>query len=84
MSLMISVTRSPGVSHFFSAGRSIGDSSALARAAGGRAVTLTRFGEGRLPNADTLVQAQDIVHLAVPSATVAELDEVLRRGPADV
>lgn len=57
---------------------------ALARAAGGRAVTLTRFGEGRLPNADTLVQAQDIVHLAVPSATVAELDEVLRRGPADV
>ncbi|WP_295651741.1 TrkA family potassium uptake protein [uncultured Dietzia sp.] len=57
---------------------------ALARAAGGRAVTLTRFGEGRLPNADTLVQAQDIVHLAVPSATVAELDALLRRGPADV
>ncbi|MCD2261741.1 TrkA family potassium uptake protein [Dietzia aurantiaca] len=57
---------------------------ALARAAGGRAVTLTRFGEGRLPNADTLVQAQDIVHLAVPSATVAELNALLRRGPADV
>lgn len=56
---------------------------ALAGAVGGRAVTLTRFGEGRLPLPDTLVQADDIVHLAVPSTAVADLDDLLRQGPSD-
>lgn len=57
---------------------------AVARAAGGRAVTLTRFGDCALPAEDALVQARDILHLAVPSAVVAELDELLRGGPSDV
>lgn len=56
---------------------------ALARAAGGRAVALTRFGECRMPAADTLVQTHDVVHLAVPSAAVAGLDDLLSGGPSD-
>ena len=57
---------------------------ALARAAGGRAVTLTRFGECRLPASGSLVQAHDVLHLAVPSTAVAELDDLLSGGPSDV
>ena len=56
---------------------------ALARAAGGRAVALTRFGDGRIPTADTLVQAHDVVHLAVPSTAVVGLDDLLNGGPSD-
>lgn len=57
---------------------------ALARAIGGRAVALTRFGECRLPDPQALVQADDLLHLAVPSTAVAELDHLLSEGPADV
>lgn len=56
---------------------------ALARAAGGRAVALTRFGESRIPTPDALVQAHDVVHLAVPSTAVAGLDDLLSKGPSD-
>lgn len=55
----------------------------LAHQVGGRAVSLARFGEGQIPDARTLVQADDVLHLAVPSASVPELDELLGEGPAD-
>lgn len=56
----------------------------LARVAGGRAVTLTRFGECALPEPGVLVQAHDVLHLAVPSHAVAQIDELLGGGPSDV
>ena len=57
---------------------------ALAHTAGGRAMAVTRFGECRLPAPGVLVQADDLLHLAVPSTTVARLDDLLSEGPADV
>lgn len=57
---------------------------ALAGAAGGRAVTLTRFGECALPEPGALVQAHDVLHLAVPSQAVAQIDDLLTGGPSDV
>lgn len=56
---------------------------AMAVAAGGRAMTVTRFGVCLLPHPDTLVQSDDVVHLAVPSTSVADIDDLLRQGPAD-
>lgn len=56
----------------------------LARTVGGRAVTVTRFGECRLPTESTLVQADDVLHLAVPTTSVATLDDLLSEGPSDV
>ena len=55
----------------------------LAAVAGGRVAAITRFGECRIPDGNTLVQAQDLLHLAVPSGTVEGLDDALTRGPAD-
>lgn len=55
----------------------------MAAAAGGRAVTVTRFGECSLPGADTIVQSADIIHLALPSTSVTELGDLLRQGPVD-
>lgn len=56
---------------------------ALAAAVDGRATAITRFGECRIPDADTLVQADDVLHLAVPSTVVDALDDLLERGPTD-
>lgn len=56
---------------------------ALARAAGGRAVALSRFGECRLPAEGDLVQVHDVLHLAVASTRVAGLDDLLSGGPTD-
>lgn len=56
---------------------------ALAEAVGGRAVALTRFGQCRVPTADTLVQARDVFQLAVPSTSVKGLDVLLSGGPSD-
>ena len=55
----------------------------LAAAAGGRVAALTRFGECTIPDARTLVQADDLLHLAVPSGSVGGLEDTLERGPAD-
>lgn len=55
----------------------------LAAAAGGRVASITRFGECTIPNSRTLVQADDLLHLAVPSGAVDGLDDTLERGPAD-
>lgn len=56
----------------------------LAAAVGGRAAAVTRFGESRLPDARTLVQADDVLHIVVPSQTVADLDDLMLEGPSDV
>ena len=45
---------------------------------------VTRFGESRLPDAHTLVQADDVLHIVVPSQTVSELDDQVQEGPSDV
>ena len=55
----------------------------LARTVGGRVVALTRFGECRLPDPGVLVQASDLLHLALPSSAVARLGELLAEGPSD-
>ncbi|MDV8000368.1 TrkA family potassium uptake protein [Rhodococcus sp. IEGM 1408] len=55
----------------------------LAAVAGGRVAAITRFGECRVPDARTLVQAEDLLHLAVPAGAVEGLDDTLERGPAD-
>ena len=63
------------------------DPAAFARLAeqfDGRTVTaLTLFGECRVPGGSTLVQADDLIHLAVPSGVVDDLDDILERGPSD-
>ena len=55
----------------------------LAAEVGGRAAAVTRFGECRIPDGDTLVQSDDVVHLALPSESVGGLDDLLQRGPSD-
>lgn len=55
----------------------------LADLLGGRATAITRFGESRIPGADTRVQADDTIHLAVPSSALDALGELLERGPTD-
>lgn len=55
----------------------------LAAEVGGRAAAVTRFGECRIPDGDTLVQSDDVLHLALPSESVRGLDDLLQRGPSD-
>ena len=55
----------------------------LAAAVGGRVTALTRFGECRIPAAGALVQADDLLHLAVPTGAIGDLDDRLQRGPSD-
>lgn len=55
----------------------------LAAVAGGRVAAISRFGECRIPDRDTLVQADDLLHLAVPAGAVDGLDDALERGPDD-
>lgn len=47
----------------------------------GRVVALTRFGECRIPEESDLVQADDVLHLAVPSGIVDRLTALLEEGP---
>ncbi|OFB40711.1 TrkA family potassium uptake protein [Frankia sp. B2] len=53
----------------------------LEESAGVRVACVTRFGEGVLPDARTLVQDGDVVHVAVTKAHASEADTVLRTGP---
>lgn len=55
----------------------------LSRVLGGSVVALTRFGQCRIPDAGTLVQADDLIHLALPSGAVDGLDDALEKGPSD-
>lgn len=56
----------------------------LAAAVGGRASAVTRFGRCELPDGGTLVQADDVLHLVVPSEAVPEMDGRLQEGPTGV
>ncbi len=51
--------------------------------AGVRVACVTRFGEGVLPGAGTLVQDGDVLHVAVTKARATEVDSVLRHGPEE-
>ena len=53
----------------------------LERAAAVRVACVTRYGEGMLPDARTVVQDGDILHVAVAKARAAEADAVIRSGP---
>lgn len=55
----------------------------LAAAAGGRIAALSRFGDCRVPGPRALVQANDLLYLAVPTETVETLASTLERGPSD-
>lgn len=55
----------------------------LADAVDGRATAVTRFGRCEIPGPGTIVQADDLLHLAVPSTEVDQLDDLLERGPSD-
>lgn len=55
----------------------------LAAAVGGRVAAVTRFGECRLPDGQMLVQADDVLHVAVPSQSVRDLDGLLKEGSPD-
>ena len=55
----------------------------LERESGARIAYLSRFGEGLLPDDDTVVQADDVLHLAVPSEAVRGLEDLLQRGSSD-
>ncbi len=49
---------------------------------GARVAFLTRYGEGMLPALDTVIQADDIVHVLIDPTRRDELASVFARGPA--
>jgi trk system potassium uptake protein TrkA len=55
----------------------------LEEASSARVAFLTRLGEGLLPNADTVLQEGDLVHLIVRSADAADVEAVLAAGPKE-
>ncbi|HSF27207.1 MAG TPA: TrkA family potassium uptake protein [Actinomycetes bacterium] len=57
--------------------------SRLERETGARVAFLTRLGEGLLPDADTLVQDGDLMHLAIREDDVEQVERVLTRGPEE-
>ncbi|WP_322755096.1 MULTISPECIES: TrkA family potassium uptake protein [unclassified Frankia] len=57
--------------------------STLEGAARARVACVTRFGEGLLPDAHTLIQDGDTLHLAFPKARAAQVEAVLKAGPKE-
>nr|MDT0665055.1 NAD-binding protein [Micromonospora sp. DSM 115978] len=55
--------------------------SALEAAAAVRVACVTRFGDGMLPDARTVVQDGDILHVAVPKARSAQVEAIVVSGP---
>lgn len=55
----------------------------LAADVDGRLAALTRFGECRVPGPGTLVQADDVLYLAVPTGAAESLHTTAERGPSD-
>jgi trk system potassium uptake protein TrkA len=55
--------------------------SRLERESGARVAFVTRFGEGFLPDADTVVQADDIVHVVIDPDRRQEYAGVFSQGP---
>jgi trk system potassium uptake protein TrkA len=53
----------------------------LERDAGARIAFITRFGEGMIPNADTVVQADDQLHVLLDPARRADITAVFAAGP---
>ncbi|MEY2581123.1 MAG: trk/ktr system potassium uptake protein [Ilumatobacteraceae bacterium] len=49
----------------------------LEAASGGRVVVLARFGEASIPPTATLLQEDDVLHVALPADNAAQLDEML-------
>jgi trk system potassium uptake protein TrkA len=56
---------------------------ALEEAAGARVAFLTRFGEGLLPKADTVLQDGDIVHVIMRDGDADAVEDVFRTRPAE-
>jgi trk system potassium uptake protein TrkA len=53
----------------------------LETAASVRVAALTRLGQAILPNADTVLQEGDLVHVALALADSAKVEEVFAKGP---
>ncbi|MDT0164359.1 TrkA family potassium uptake protein [Actinotalea sp. AC32] len=54
---------------------------ALEAATGARVAYLTRFGDGMLPGADTVLQEHDLVHVMVEATDVPRVERVLTHVP---
>ena len=61
-------------------GRPVGQ---LETATGARLAYLTRYGEGVLPEAQTVVQENDLVHMLVRAADLPRVERVLTRVPPE-
>jgi trk system potassium uptake protein TrkA len=55
----------------------------LEEAAGVRVAFLTRLGEGVLPDAETVLQEGDLVHVVVREEHLAVAEEVFAAGPEE-
>lgn len=53
----------------------------LERDSGGRIAFITRYGEGLIPNADTVVQADDQLHVLIQPSRRADVTAVFAAGP---
>ncbi len=56
----------------------------LERASGARVAFLTRYGDGVLPDADTVLQENDVVHVLVRVADLPDVERVLTSRPEAV
>jgi len=54
----------------------------LEAATGARLAYLTRFGDGMLPQAETVLQEHDVVHMLVLAEDLPRVERVLTRAPA--
>jgi trk system potassium uptake protein TrkA len=55
--------------------------SRLERESGTRIAFITRFGEGMIPDVDTVVQADDVIHVILDPRRRVEFAEIFARGP---
>lgn len=53
----------------------------LERASGARIAFITRYGEGVIPNVDTVVQADDQLHVLIQPSRRADITAVFAEGP---
>ena len=53
----------------------------LERASGARVAFLTRYGDGVLPDDQTVLQENDVVHVLVRAATLPEVERILTHAP---
>jgi trk system potassium uptake protein TrkA len=55
----------------------------LEKAAKVRAACITRYGEGSIPERNTVLQEGDLIHLLIPRANVTHVETVLTGGPEE-